>query len=73
MAATASPATAADRSGPLAGYQPVQLAVVLLLIVVALPWLGLDALWIREVEIVAIFTLIVSGTNLSYGFAASSP
>jgi branched-chain amino acid transport system permease protein len=52
-----------------AGYRPVQLAVVVLLLAVALPWLGLNALWIREAEIVAIFTLIVSGTNLSYGFA----
>jgi branched-chain amino acid transport system permease protein len=69
MAATASPATAADRRGPLAGYRPVQFALALLLLALALPWLGLNALWIREVEIVAIFTLIVSGTNLSYGFA----
>jgi branched-chain amino acid transport system permease protein len=69
MAATASRATAADRRGPFAGYQPVQLAILLLLFAVALPWLGLDPLWIREAEIVAIFTLIVSGTNLSYGFA----
>jgi branched-chain amino acid transport system permease protein len=69
MAATAPRATAADRRGPLAGYQPVQLAILLLLLAVALPWLGLNPLWIREAEIVAIFTLIVSGTNLSYGFA----
>ena len=61
--------TAAGRRDLLAGYQPVQLAIVLLVLVAALPWLGLNALWIREAEIVAIFTLIVSGTNLSYGFA----
>lgn len=69
MTVTASHATAADRRGPFTGYQPVQFAIVLLLLAVALPWLGLNALWIREAEIVAIFTLIVSGTNLSYGFA----
>jgi branched-chain amino acid transport system permease protein len=66
---SASRATAAHRRGPLAGYQPVQLAIALLLLAIALPWLGLNPLWVREVEIVAIFTLIVSGTNLSYGFA----
>jgi branched-chain amino acid transport system permease protein len=51
------------------GYRPVQVALLLLLLVLGLPWLGLSALWIREAEIVAIFTLIVSGTNLSYGYA----
>jgi len=69
MAATAPRPTAGDRRDLVAGYQPVQLAIVLLVLVAALPWLGLNALWIREAEIVAIFTLIVSGTNLSYGFA----
>jgi len=69
MAATASPAMTAAPRGPLAGYRPVHLAVVLLLIAAALPWMGLNALWVREAEVVAIFTLIVSGTNLSYGFA----
>ena len=69
MADTVPRPTAAGRRDLLAGYQPVQLAIVLLVLVAALPWLGLNALWIREAEIVAIFTLIVSGTNLSYGFA----
>jgi branched-chain amino acid transport system permease protein len=69
MAATAPRPTASGCRDLLAGYQPVQLAIVLLVLVAALPWLGLNALWIREAEIVAIFTLIVSGTNLSYGFA----
>jgi branched-chain amino acid transport system permease protein len=51
------------------GYRPPQLAVAILILVIALPWLGLSPLWIRQAEIVAIFTLIVSGTNLSYGYA----
>jgi branched-chain amino acid transport system permease protein len=69
MAGSLPRAAAPGRRRPHVGYQPVQLALVLLLLAAALPWLGLGALWIREAEIVAIFTLIVSGTNLSYGFA----
>lgn len=49
--------------------RPVWLALVGLVVVCALPWLGVGAVWLRLVQLVAIFTLIVSGTNLSFGYA----
>lgn len=47
---------------PLAGC-----AVAVL--VVALPWLGLDLLWQRELILIALLALVVSGLNLTMGFA----
>jgi branched-chain amino acid transport system permease protein len=44
---------------------PVAVAFVL----VFLPELGGSAYWIHQLEIIAIYTLVVSGLNLSFGFA----
>jgi branched-chain amino acid transport system permease protein len=44
---------------------PIAAAVVLLL----LPNLGGSAYWIDQIELIAIYTLVVSGLNLSFGFA----
>jgi branched-chain amino acid transport system permease protein len=62
-------------SGPAVGTirwvasHPQWLPLVALAVTCALPWLGVGPLWIRLVQLVAIFTLIVSGTNLSFGYA----
>lgn len=43
------------------------LAVVLLL--TSLPWLGLDRFWIRQLVLVALLALVVSGLSLTFGYA----
>jgi branched-chain amino acid transport system permease protein len=47
--------------GPLA---PLALAILIL----ASPWLGNNAYWEREMVLIAIYTLVVSGLNLSFGY-----
>lgn len=46
------------------GLPPV-LALVLVLL---LPWLGIGAFWMLQIELIAFLALIVSGLNLSFGF-----
>jgi len=43
--------------------------VVLLALILALPWLGVNAYWTREIILVAILSLVVSGLNVSLGYA----
>ncbi|MFC0529992.1 branched-chain amino acid ABC transporter ATP-binding protein/permease [Phytohabitans kaempferiae] len=38
-------------------------------IVAALPYLGLDFYWQRQVMLIAVYTLLCSGLNLSFGYA----
>jgi len=45
------------------------LATVAVAVVCIMPWLGLNATIVHEAVMTAIFTLIVSGLNLSYGWA----
>ena len=33
------------------------------------PWIGVDPYWILQLSLIAVLALIVSGLNLSYGFA----
>lgn len=35
----------------------------------AAPWIGVSAYWVTQLSLIAILTLIVSGLNLSYGYA----
>jgi branched-chain amino acid transport system permease protein len=44
-------------------------AVVLAVVVLALPWLGLEVSWQRQIILILTLTLVVSGLNLSFGFA----
>jgi branched-chain amino acid transport system permease protein len=44
-------------------------AVALAVIVAFLPWMGLNAYWVREVILVIILALVVSGLNTSLGYA----
>ena len=39
-----------------------------LVLVLVLPWLGIGAFWILQIELIAFLALIVSGLNLSFGF-----
>jgi branched-chain amino acid transport system permease protein len=63
-----------DLAAPLAtalrGVRRFSLGVPLLCasLLVAYPWLGANAFWLREVSLIAIFALVVSGLNLSYGY-----
>jgi branched-chain amino acid transport system permease protein len=49
------------------GWRPV-LMVAVLALVLALPWLGMDAYRMRQVILIAILSLIVSGLNTSLGY-----
>jgi branched-chain amino acid transport system permease protein len=44
-------------------------AIAFAVLVALLPWLGLNAYWVREVILVIILSLIVSGLNTSLGYA----
>ncbi|HTX63937.1 MAG TPA: branched-chain amino acid ABC transporter ATP-binding protein/permease [Acidimicrobiales bacterium] len=35
----------------------------------AAPWIGVDVYWVTQLSLMAVLTLIVSGLNLSYGYA----
>jgi len=48
---------------------PEWLVLPAVIVACAVPWLDLNATIVREVVLTAIFTLIVSGLNLSYGWA----
>ena len=45
------------------------LAVLLAVLVAALPWLGLDVGWQRQIILISVLALVVSGLNLSFGYA----
>lgn len=45
------------------------LAVVVLLLLAGLPALGLNSYWQRQLVLIAIYTLLCSGLNLSFGYA----
>ncbi|MCG2621221.1 ATP-binding cassette domain-containing protein [Arthrobacter sp. I2-34] len=45
------------------------LALLLAAFVAALPWLGLDIGWQRQIILIAVLALVVSGLNLSFGYA----
>jgi branched-chain amino acid transport system permease protein len=46
----------------------ILLALIALAWMVA-PWIGVSAYWVTQLSLMAILTLIVSGLNLSYGYA----
>jgi branched-chain amino acid transport system permease protein len=51
--------------GPIALTIPLILAVLLVLF----PFIDNDAYWIRELSLIAVLALVVSGVNLSFGYA----
>ncbi len=51
---------------PKSRFVALALVVVLLLF---LPQLGLQIYWQRQIELIAIYTLLVSGLNLTFGYA----
>lgn len=59
---TGNTASSLERLRPL-GFVAVTALVMLL------PWLGLDSYWVRQLLLVAILSLVVSGLSLSFGFA----
>lgn len=48
--------------------RPLGYAGVVVL-VAALPWLGMDLFWMRQLMLVAMLGLVVSGLNLTFGYA----
>lgn len=44
-------------------------AVLVFVVVIELPLFGLDPYWQRQVMLIAVYTLICSGLNLSFGYA----
>jgi branched-chain amino acid transport system permease protein len=71
---TAPPAGAPGRAGARASGSPLGrlgrplLGLALVGIFLALPWLGMNAYRMREVILIAILSLIVSGLNTSLGY-----
>ena len=54
----------------LEGRGAVAVPIILAGAALAYPWLGLASpFWVREISLIAIYALIVSGLNLSFGFA----
>ena len=51
--------------GPVALIIPITLAVLLILF----PILDNDQYWVRELSLIAVLALVVSGVNLSFGYA----
>jgi branched-chain amino acid transport system permease protein len=49
------------------GRRPVFLAAVAL--AAGLPWLGADSFWIRQIILIVLLGLVVSGLNLTFGYA----
>lgn len=52
----------------LTRLQPLGYVAVVAL-VAALPWIGMDRFWMRQLVLVAMLGLVVSGLNLTFGFA----
>ncbi|KAA1423047.1 branched-chain amino acid ABC transporter ATP-binding protein/permease [Mumia zhuanghuii] len=44
-------------------------AVLVFIVVIELPLFGLDLYWQRQVMLIAVYTLVCSGLNLSFGYA----
>jgi len=44
-------------------------ALAVFVLVAALPYLGIDFYWQRQVMLIAVYTLLCSGLNLSFGYA----
>ena len=44
-------------------------AIIIFIVVALLPAAGLDSYWQREIILIAIYTLLCSGLNLSFGYA----
>ena len=59
-----------DRVAQLAAtpWRLVPLVLLALLLLLG-PWLGMDPFWRRQIVLIAILTLIVSGLNVSFGYA----
>ncbi len=51
--------------GPIALTIPIVLAILF----IAFPFLDNDAYWVREFSLIAVLALVVSGVNLSFGYA----
>jgi branched-chain amino acid transport system permease protein len=45
------------------------LPVVLAAVAIAFPWISGDRYWIRQIALIAVFSLVVSGVNISFGYA----
>ena len=45
------------------------LPVLLAVLVLCAPWLGLDRSWTRQIILISVLALVVSGVNLSWGYA----
>ena len=52
----------------LTRLQPLGFVAVVAL-VASLPWLGMDLYWVRQLVLVAMLALVVSGLNLTFGYA----
>jgi branched-chain amino acid transport system permease protein len=39
------------------------------LALIAVPWYGTDPLWIRQLTLIAIYTMLVAGLNITFGYA----
>jgi branched-chain amino acid transport system permease protein len=54
----------------VAGRGAVGVPIVIAIALLMYPWIGTaNDFWLREISLIAIFALIVSGLNLSFGFA----
>ena len=38
-------------------------------VLVFLPGLGVEVYWLREIELIAIYTMLVGGLNITFGYA----
>jgi len=45
------------------------LPLVVGLVLVAVPWFGTDPLWVRQLTLIAIYTMLVAGLNITFGYA----
>src|ERR1700761_1761198 len=65
---TAATTTPRAEMPSLNRFKPVA-GVVILGLILAMPFIGLDAYWTREIILVAILALVTSGLNVSLGCA----
>jgi branched-chain amino acid transport system permease protein len=68
VSTAAPPEASPDLTRLMKTARPV-LPVVLVVLVLLVPWLGLGLYWIREFGLVLMLALVVSGLNLSLGYA----
>jgi branched-chain amino acid transport system permease protein len=38
-------------------------------VLIAVPWYGTDPLWVRQLTLIAIYTMLVAGLNITFGYA----